>query len=70
MKTSKRRPEVSGAVRTGSEVRAQVEFEKFLQALSSYPDRVARDPAVSFEQHLCSVACAERARNSEERRRG
>jgi len=70
MKTGRRRPRVSGATRTGSKIRAQMEFEKFLKALSSYPERVARDPALSFEQHWCSLVCTERARNSEERRRG
>ena len=70
MKIGKRRPPVSGVIRTGSEVRAQVEFEKFLKALSSYPERVARDPALSFERHLCSLACTQRARAGEDRRRG
>jgi hypothetical protein len=28
------------------------EIENFLNALSSYPDRFARDPYVSFEEHL------------------
>ena len=31
------------------------EIEDFLAALSSYPERVAKDPTVSFEQHLYSV---------------
>lgn len=69
MKTGKRRLQVSDAARRGSEIRAQMEFDKFLKALSSYPERVARDPAVSFEQHLCSLACTELL-TSEERRRG
>lgn len=70
MKTGKRRLQASGATRTGSEIRAQMEFEKFWQALSSYPNRVARNPALSFEQHLCSRAYTQRVRNSVERRRG
>lgn len=28
------------------------EIENFLNALSSYPDRFAREPYVSFEEHL------------------
>ena len=31
------------------------EIENFLHALSSYPDRFARDPYVSFEEHLFIV---------------
>ena len=31
------------------------EIENFLNALSSYPDRFARDPYVSFEEHLFFV---------------
>jgi hypothetical protein len=31
------------------------EIENFLNALSSYPDRFARDPYVSFEEHLFIV---------------
>jgi len=34
---------------------ACVEIETFLQALDSYPDRFARDPALRFEQHLDSL---------------
>jgi hypothetical protein len=34
---------------------AWVEIESFLQALHSYPDRFARDPALKFEQHLNRV---------------
>jgi hypothetical protein len=38
-------------------VREQVqeEIRNFLQALDSYPARVAKEPRVSFHQHLCSV---------------
>lgn len=32
------------------------EIENFLRALSSYPDGFARDPYLSFEQHLFTVA--------------
>jgi hypothetical protein len=31
------------------------EIENFLNALSSYPDRFARDPYISFEEHLFIV---------------
>jgi hypothetical protein len=45
------------------------EMENFLRALTSYPDRFARDPDLSFQQHLFSVA-ARRPAVGEERRRG
>ena len=31
------------------------EINNFLQALDSYPDRVAKEPNVTFQQHLCSI---------------
>jgi hypothetical protein len=34
---------------------ACVEIQSFLRALNSYPDRVARDPNLRFDQHLSSV---------------
>jgi len=36
-------------------VQVQREIQNFCQALDSYPARVAREPRVSFHQHLCSV---------------
>jgi hypothetical protein len=33
----------------------RVEIETFLTALASYPDRVASDPEVTFEQHRVSL---------------
>jgi hypothetical protein len=43
-------------------VRAQVreEIQNFLHALDSYPARVAKEPRVSFRQHLCSLSAAAR----------
>ena len=38
----------------------QREIQNFLQALDSYPARVAREPRLSFHQHLCSVFAATR----------
>jgi len=40
----------------GRETEVRREMENFLRALSSYPDRFARDPYLSFEQHLFSIA--------------
>jgi hypothetical protein len=36
----------------------QQEIRNFLQALDSYPARVAKDPRVSFQQHLGSLFAA------------
>ncbi len=32
----------------------QLEIHNFLQAVDSYPARVAKEPSISFRQHLCS----------------
>jgi hypothetical protein len=52
----------------------QQEIDRFLRALSSYPDRFAREPYLSFQQHLSSIATAthphntDRGTNNEDRR--
>jgi hypothetical protein len=38
--------------------RVRLEIQSFLKALDSYPDRFAREPEVSFEQHFCSLVAA------------
>jgi hypothetical protein len=35
--------------------RAQEEIQKFFQAIDSYSARAAREPGVTFHQHLCSI---------------
>ncbi len=69
MKTSKHRSVAPAVFRTASEKRNQREIENYLKALSSYPDRVARDPQLSLEQHLCSFIYAQPVRIGAERRR-
>jgi hypothetical protein len=46
------------------------EIRNFLQAVDSYPARVAKEPRVSFHQHLCSFFAAARddRRNTRSRR--
>lgn len=34
------------------------EMQGFLRAIDSYPDRFAKEPKVSFEQHLFSLVAA------------
>ena len=36
----------------------QQEIDSFLRALSSYPDRFAREPYLSFQQHLSNIVTA------------
>jgi hypothetical protein len=42
------------------------EIQIFLQALDSYPDRFAREPKITFEEHRSSLT--EAGRNSRRRR--
>lgn len=39
------------------------EIDNFLRALSSYPDRFAREPYLSFQQHLSSIGAADHQQN-------
>jgi hypothetical protein len=45
------------------EVQVQEEIQNFLRALDSYPARVAKEPRVSFQQHLCSYFAPVRHEN-------
>jgi hypothetical protein len=38
---------------------AQREIDSFLRAIDSYPDRFAREPYLSFQQHLSSIVTAD-----------
>jgi hypothetical protein len=48
----------------------QREIENFMRALTSYPDRFARDPYLSFEQHLFRIAAADQPLAGESPDRG
>ena len=41
----------------------QEEIQNFLRAVDSYPARVAKEPRVTFKQHLCSIFAASSDRN-------
>jgi hypothetical protein len=58
MKSRKRRTVGSSLAARSCELQARREIKNFLRALSSYPDRFARDPYLSFEQHLFAIAAA------------
>jgi hypothetical protein len=45
------------------------EIQGFLRAIESYPERVASDPRVTFQQHLCSIFAASHRKHFEQRRR-
>jgi len=51
------------------EQQVKQEIENFLNALNSYPDRFAREPRLSFRQHLVNIETASQQLNSRERRR-
>jgi hypothetical protein len=38
-----------------SNKQVEEEIRNFLRALDSYPARVAKEPRLSFQQHLCSI---------------
>ena len=40
------------------ELEVQQEIDSFLRAVNSYPDRFAREPYLSFQQHLSSIVTA------------
>jgi hypothetical protein len=49
------RPE---ACRANAAVEGQQDIDNFLRALRSYPDHFAREPRLSFEQHMFSIVRA------------
>ena len=55
MKTIFDRPTVVWPTNTPREPAVQKEIDTFLTALDSYPEGFARNPYLSFEQHLFSV---------------
>ena len=55
MKTKKHHATALRLSDAAREHEVQREIDSFLQALSSYPDRFAREPYLSFQQHLSSI---------------
>ncbi|MFZ0439550.1 MAG: hypothetical protein WAL76_15600 [Candidatus Sulfotelmatobacter sp.] len=41
-------------VHRSEQIQVREEIQNFLRALDSYPARVAKEPSISFQQHLCS----------------
>jgi len=74
MKTRKQATHTLHVSAAARERDVQQEIDSFVRALSSYPDRFAREPYLSFQQHLSSIVTAAQAdttshSNNEDRRR-
>jgi len=54
MKTKKSRQRLR-APANSQQPNVHQEIDNFLRALRSYPDRFAREPDLSFQQHLSSI---------------
>jgi hypothetical protein len=59
MKTNSSEASTTGARDHARQRGVQREIDRFLRALSSYPDRFAREPHLSFQQHFSSIATAD-----------
>ncbi len=55
MKSKRRDATDSRVSDPARESEVQQEIESFLRAIRSYPDRFAREPYLSFQQHLSSI---------------
>ena len=69
MKTKKQPTQTLPVSDAAQEHDVQQEIDRFLRALSSYPDRFAREPDLSFQQHLSSLVTATHPHNTNEARR-
>jgi hypothetical protein len=52
-----------------SNAQVQQEIHNFLRALDSYPARAAKEPRVSFHQHLCSLFATDQNQRESRARR-
>jgi len=66
MKTKRHHPGDLAKANSTREHEAQQEIDRFLRALSSYPDRFAREPDLSFQQHLSSIVTAAHSPSTDE----
>jgi len=69
MKTKKQATQTLHVSDAAREHEVQREIDSFLRAISSYPDRFAREPYLSFQQHLSSIATAAHPHSTNEERR-
>jgi hypothetical protein len=66
MKTKRHHPTDFRAADATREHQAQQEIDSFLRALRSYPEHFAREPYLSFQQHLSSIVTAAHAPGTDE----
>jgi len=66
MKTKKHHATDVYVAKSTREHEAQQEIDSFLRALHSYPDRFAREPYLSFQQHLSSIVTADHPPSTDE----
>jgi hypothetical protein len=64
MKTKKQH--ATDLLGSDAEREVQREIDSFLRAVSSYPDRFAREPYLSFRQHLSSIVTGSHSSGTEE----
>jgi hypothetical protein len=64
MKTRKQARHTLQVPAAARERDVQQEIDSFVRALSSYPDRFAREPYLSFQQHLSSLVTPTHAHNT------
>jgi hypothetical protein len=69
MKTRKQSTQTAHAWDAARQRDVQQEIDNFLRALSSYPDRFAHKPHLSFQQHLSSIVSATHPHDANEDRR-
>ena len=72
MKTNKhhatdlRIPGAAGEHEVQHDDEVQREIDSFLRAVRSYPDRFAREPYLSFQQHLCNIVTGAHSPSTDE----
>jgi hypothetical protein len=54
----------------GAKREVQEEIQNFLRAVDSYPACVAKEPRISFQQHLCSIFAVRNNEGGRDRRDG
>jgi len=66
MKAKKHHATVSCGSDAVREHEVNQEIDSFLRAVRSYPERFAREPYMSFQQHLSSIVTAAHPRSRDE----
>ena len=64
MNMKKIRPSMKRETAMSINQQVLTEIQIFLKALDSYPDRFARDPQITFEQHHCGLITSDQIKSS------